>query len=107
MRFTEPELLNLFLRKEAMIESPVIKEIVEDATLLTWRSAIEEAVTTRAWQLSADARARLQGLKDEGKMRGLLRFAMTGPSLEAFVERLGQDTTPPAKPVSSRRKRKD
>lgn len=88
-----------------MIESPVIKEIYDNARLLTWRKAIEEALLVRMGKLSDDARARLQGLVDEDKVCGLFRYAMVCPTLDAFVDRLNQETTPKP-PTSSRRKRK-
>ena len=106
VKFVEPGLLDLFLRSEAMIESPVIKDIHDSAVLLGWRKAIEAALASREMNLSADGRARLAGLKDEAAMEGLLRLAMGCPALEAFVERLTEETTPAPKPTSSRRKRK-
>ena len=68
--------------------------------------AHEDVLLARLGKLSDDARARLQGLVDQDKVRALARFAAVCPTLEAFVERLNQETTPPATPTSSRRKRK-
>jgi predicted transposase YdaD len=105
VKFADKGLLDLFLRSEAMIESPVIKEIVEEVQAARTRQGIEEVLKARLGQLSDDGRARLRGLADDEKLMALLRFASVSPTLEAFVERLNRETTP-AEKVSSRRKRK-
>jgi hypothetical protein len=97
-------LLDLFLRSDAMIESPVTKEIYEMGLAARGRRDIERAILTRFGPLPDDARARLQGVSDETALDGLLTFAILCPTREAFVERLNRETTP--EKASSRRKRK-
>jgi hypothetical protein len=106
LKFVEQGLLNLLMRREAMIESPEIKEIVEEAQAAQARKDIERVILTRFGKLSDDARARLQGVTAEKTLDDLHTYAILCPTQEAFVERLTKETTPPPKPVSSRRKRK-
>jgi hypothetical protein len=89
-----------------MIESPLIKEIYEKGQAVGRRESIEAAIQLRFGQLPDDARARLQGVTEDDRLRELHRFAITCPTKEAFVERLVRETTPPPAPTSSRRKRK-
>jgi hypothetical protein len=106
LRFPQQELLDLFGGSRAMIDSPLIRELVEGTDRQRQRTDIEDAIQVRFGALSDDGRARLQGLTDETILRGLFRFAIVCPTLEAFLERLAQETTPPTRPPSTRRPRK-
>ncbi len=70
------------------------------------RKWIEDAIRVRFAPLSDSARASLEGLSEEKKLDALHKFAILCPTLEAFLERLAKETTPPPAPVSSRRSRK-
>jgi hypothetical protein len=89
-----------------MIESPLMKEFAEKIELQRRRKVIEEIVGERVGKMPDSARARLEGLNDETKLHSLLLFAGVCQTLEAFLERLEKETTPPPAPVSSRRPRK-
>jgi hypothetical protein len=89
-----------------MIESPLIKEIVEQTDRERQRKAVEEVIRVRFGALSDSARASMAGLKDEAKLNALLGFAAICPTLEVFLERLAKETAPAPAPVSSRRSRK-
>ncbi len=106
LRFPQQALLDLLVGSRAMIESPLFKEIVEKAEHQTWRKAIEALIQGRFGALSESARASLEGLKDEAKLRALHLFAGLCPTREAFLERLAKETTPAPAPVSTRRGRK-
>jgi hypothetical protein len=106
LRFPGQEFLDLFGGSRAMIESPLIKEIVENTEYQTWRKAIERVIRRRFDPLPDAARASLEGLNDESKLLALLDFASVCRTLEAFLEQLAKETTPPPTPVSSRRSRK-
>jgi predicted transposase YdaD len=106
LRFPQQEFLDLFGGSRAMIESPLIKEIVEQAQQQTRRTIIEEDIKDRFGPLPDSARASLEGVTDPDMLRVLRRFANTCSTLEAFLERLAQETTPAPAPVSSRRQRK-
>jgi predicted transposase YdaD len=106
LRFPQRELLDLFGGCRAMIESPLIKEIVENTDRKRQRAMIEAAIQVRFGALPEAARASLEGLKEEATLDALHRFAIVCPSLEAFLERLARETTAPPRPTSSRRPRK-
>ncbi len=106
LRFPQQVFLDLLGGSQAMIESPLIKEIVEKADRKRQRKDIDDVVRQRLGALPDSARASLEGLADEGKLHALLLFASVCPTLEAFLERLAKETTPASTPVSSRRSRK-
>jgi hypothetical protein len=106
LRFPQQVFLDLLGGSRAMIESPLIKEIVEKARAETRQKDIEEDIRVRFGALPDNARASLQGLTDKEKLGTLRRFANTCATLEAFLERLAKETTPAVTPVSSRRSRK-
>jgi hypothetical protein len=106
LKFVQPSFFELFGGERAMIESPYFQGFLDRKERETRQLDIEETILVRFGKLSDDARARLQGVTEEAKLRDLLRFAAICLSLEAFVERLTKETTPSPTPVSSRRKRK-
>jgi hypothetical protein len=106
LRFPQRTLLDIFGGSRAMIESPLIKEIVAKAEHNTWRKAIERQIRRRFSPLPDSARASLEGLNDEKKLMALHDFAGVCSTLEVFLEQLAKETTPPPAPVSSRRPRK-
>jgi hypothetical protein len=107
VKFKDRALLELFRRSEAMIESPLIKAFFEKGQVTSRRQDIEEAILVRFGQITDDARARLQGLSEDKHLRELLRFAILRRTMEAFIARLNQMTTPTPAPTSSRRKREN
>jgi hypothetical protein len=105
LRFST-ELLEIFGGSQAMIESPLMKEFAEQIDRKRQRKSVEDAIRVRFGALSDSARASLEVLSDENKLDALHQFAIICPTLEAFLERLAKETTPPPAPVSSRRSRK-
>lgn len=106
LKYQDQKLFDLFGGVNAMIESPRIEQIVSQRERQGQQRFVEAVILARFGQLSDDARARLQGVQEEAKLEALNRFAAVCPSLEAFVERLEAETTPPPAPKSSRRKKK-
>jgi hypothetical protein len=106
LRFPQQKFLELLGGSQAMIESPLIKEIVEQADRKRQRRSVEDAVRVRFGALSANARASLEGMNDENKLDALFQFAIVCPTLEAFLQRLAMETVTPPPPRSSRRARK-
>jgi hypothetical protein len=106
LRFPQQEFLDLLGGSRAMIESPLIKEIVEKTRAETRQKDIEEDIQARFGPLPESARASLEGLTDKAKLGTLRRFANTCLTMEAFLERLAKETAPAPAPISSRRPRK-
>ncbi len=106
LRFPQQALLDILGGSRAMIESPLFKEAIEKAGHQTLRMAIEDLIRGRFSALSDNARASLEGLHDQDRLRALHLFAGLCPTLEAFLERLAKETTPRPAPVSSLRSRK-
>ena len=81
-----------------MIESPLMKEFAEKIELQTRRTDIEDMIQGRFSALSDSARASLEGLNDQAKLRGLLLFAGLCKTKEEFLERLAEDAAACASP---------
>ncbi len=86
------KLLELFGGSQAMIESPLIQEIVEQADRKRQRKSVVDAIRVRFAPLSDIARVSLDMLNDENKLDDLFQFAITCKTLEAFLERLAKET---------------
>jgi hypothetical protein len=106
LRFGGQQFLDLFGGSRAMIESTLIKEIVEKTEHQTLRTAIEDLIKGRFTALPENARATLEGLNDPTRLRALILFAALCRSLDEFLERLVKETASPPARRSSRRSRK-
>ena len=67
--------------------------------------AIERNIKGQRFGPAEQRAGELEGLNDEDKLLALFDFAITAPTLEAFLEQLAKETTPVPAPVSSRRPR--
>ena len=106
LRFPGQEFLDLFGGSRAMIESPLMREFAAQIDRQRQRKSVEDVIQVRFGALPQGARASLESLNDEATLDALLRFAAVCLTLDAFLERLAQETTPAPAPVSSRRRRK-
>jgi hypothetical protein len=106
LRFPQQTLLDIFGGSRAMIESPLIKEIVAKAEHQTLRTAMEDLIRGRFAALPDNARASLEGMHDQARRRSLHLFAGLCPTLEAFLDRLAKEATRSPHTVTPRRSRK-
>lgn len=93
---------------KAMIESPLIQEIVEESDRAGQVKAILRVLETRWGAVTPAITAGLEQVKAEEKLDRLTRQAVICPSLQAFEVALHQElpAPPPASTRGKRRSRK-
>jgi hypothetical protein len=88
LRYNNPALLTIFGGSQAMIESPLIDEIVTRAKCEGQRKAIVKFLTTRLGPVPAELVAHLQTIADEARLDELAGWAASCPDLDAFRAQL-------------------
>jgi hypothetical protein len=88
LRYNEPAFLAIFGGRQAMIESPLIKEIVAEAKAETKHNDILRVLRARLGPLPHDVDPLLRGVSDLQKLDELLDFAAQCPDLETFRAKL-------------------
>ncbi len=76
-----------------MIESPWLKEIVEEQDAKSRRQDIEEVLSARFGTVPAEVKAGLQSVTDPSRLLELVRWAARCPDLDAFRARLSTAPT--------------
>jgi hypothetical protein len=84
LRYNDPRLLTILGGKQAMIESPLINEIVAEKT----QNAIVEFLRARFDEVPEGIVERLRRITSEKKLTTLIRHAAQCPNLESFRKRL-------------------
>jgi hypothetical protein len=84
LRYNDPKLLAILGGKQAMIESPLIKEIVAENR----QEDIVEILRTRFGNVPEEMVERLRKISADRKLRALLKHAVGCPNLESFRKRL-------------------
>jgi len=88
LRYNEPQLLAIFGGRQAMIESPLIQEIMQETVVKTLQEAILQMLAARFGAVPPELTGRLNALHDEPLLRKLVRSAATCPDLKTFGEQL-------------------
>jgi hypothetical protein len=88
LRYNDPALLALFGGSRAMIESPLIQELVDERIQGVMHSVIPKILEKRFGTIPPDVAARLQAVLDPSKLQDLSIQAATCPDLEAFQAQL-------------------
>jgi hypothetical protein len=105
LHFDRPEWLDILGGRNAMIESPLIQEIVEESARSGGVKLMLHILRGRFGRVPAAVSAALEQMKDEAKLLRLGLSAATCASLQAFEEALRQELPSPA-PASTRGKRR-
>ena len=104
LHFNKPEWLEILGGSKAMIESPLIQEIVAESERSGHVKAIRLFLEERFGAVTPTVAAGLELVKDGEKLARLTRRAAACSSLQAFEEALRQELPAPP-PVSTRGKR--
>jgi hypothetical protein len=88
LRYNDPALLALLGGSRAMIESPLIQELMDQNAQETLHMAILKVLATRFGVVPPEIAASLQAVQDESKLQDLISRAVTCPDLEAFRSQL-------------------
>jgi hypothetical protein len=105
LHFDRPEWLEILGGRQAMIESPLIQEIVAESKLEERVGAILDVLRERFGAVTPAVTAGLEQVKEKEKLVRLTRHAVTCASLQQFEERLRAELPPP-RPASTRGKRR-
>jgi hypothetical protein len=105
LHFDRPDWLDILGGRKAMIESPLIQEIVAESERTGRVKSTVDVLETRFGRVTATITAGLEQVKEDEKVVRLLRQAVVCPSLQAFEELLRQELPAP-RPVSTRGKRR-
>ena len=105
LHFDKPEWLEILGGMKAMIESPLIQEIVDESNRAGQVKAILRVLGARFGAASPSVTAGLQQVKDEKKLDRLTRHVATCESLQSFEEALVREL-PALPPPSTRGKRR-
>jgi predicted transposase YdaD len=104
LHFDKPEWLEILGGRRAMIESPLIQEIVEESERAGRTKTIVEVLEARFGTVPPAITAGLEQVKEGEKLRRLTRQAAVCQSLQAFEGDLHKELSAPA-PASTRGKR--
>jgi hypothetical protein len=88
LRYTEEHLLAILGGKQAMIESPLVREFVTEAVTNSKQEDILTILRARFEAVPAETEARLRTVEDADQLKALLSFAALCPDLVAFQARL-------------------
>jgi hypothetical protein len=88
LRYNDPDLLAILGGERAMIESPLIKEIVAENTQKARQEAIVEFLHARFGAVPDAITEAISTVRAERKLKALIKHAAQCPDLEAFRRRL-------------------
>lgn len=84
LRHNDPALLAILGGKQAMIESPVLIELLQEREREVRQSDILAALRRRFGNVPDELASRVRGVQDISRLQGLLEIAVDCPSLDAF-----------------------
>ena len=105
LQFNKPHWLEIFGGRQAMIESPLIQEIVSESERAGRVKTIGCFLEARFGTVTPTVTAGLEQLKEDEPLVRLTRQAAICESLKAFEDGLRQELTAPT-PTSTRGKRR-
>jgi hypothetical protein len=84
LRFSQPELLDLLGGQKAMIESPLVQELLVKER----QEAIEDFLAARFGQVASELRKQLRAVENLKRLKKLTRVAAKCEDIEAFRRQL-------------------
>ncbi len=87
LRYNRGSIEAIFGRSGVMIESPWLKEIVEEREAEQQRKDLIDFLAARFDSVPAEVKAGLQTITDSGRLQELIRWAGRCPDLDAFRAR--------------------
>jgi hypothetical protein len=88
LRYNDPALLAIFGGRHAMIESPLIQELLAENTQATLHTAVLGILEARFGTAPLDLTQAVNAVTDQAKLRDLVKHAAVCPDLDAFRTRL-------------------
>ncbi len=84
LNYNDPKLLQILGGRDAMIESPVLKELMTETIRKTQRDAILEVLAGRFGREARSLRKSLKGIEDDRRLKKLLQESGKCRDLESF-----------------------
>jgi hypothetical protein len=88
LRYNDPGLLSIFGGSQAMIESPLIQELMSEVVAKERHKYIVGVLEERFGSVPQDILTALGAIQDAERLDQLNRWAVRCPDLEAFRQRL-------------------
>jgi hypothetical protein len=96
LRYNDPKLFQLLGGRKAMIESPVLKELLAENTRETLRKAILDILVVRFGSSGRRLQRSLELIEDESELRELVKVVGSCADLATFQARLRAGASPKA-----------
>ena len=88
LRYNDPGILSIFGGRQAMIESPLIQELMQEVAAERVHKAILRFLAARFGSVPPEVEAAVRAVQDESRLDNLVDWAALCPDLEAFRTRL-------------------
>ena len=88
LRYNDPGILSIFGGRQAMIESPLIQELMQEVVAERGHKYIVGVLEERFGSVPQDIITALGTIQEDERLGQLLRWAVRCPDLEAFRQRL-------------------
>jgi len=98
LRYNNPQLLGIFGGKEAMIESPVLQELIAEKIAESAQRLILSLLGDQFGNVPTDISVTLKAITNEDRLKQVIKAAARCPSLEDFRQQMSGPDTNGAKP---------
>ncbi len=88
LRYNNPKLFEILGGRRAMIESPLLQELIAERTRETMIANIMTVLITRFGANAETIESELKTINDEARLKGLIKHAVTARTLNSFRKQL-------------------
>jgi len=88
LNYNDPKLFQILEGRKAMIESPILKELLNDSERAGKRAAIIRVLVARFGSGAREIRALLRPIADDKRLDELTDLSATCPDVETFKKQL-------------------
>jgi hypothetical protein len=88
LRYNDPQLLTILGGSQAMIESPLIQELLEQRSKQVRNEAVLLILTERFGPVSERVASAVKSIQNNTELEALIRFAAVCSDVDAFLQRL-------------------
>jgi predicted transposase YdaD len=88
LRYNDPRLFNILGGRKAMIESPVLQEIIAEGRVQGRRESLVAVLTTRFGAIGDELESDLKSIEDEARLNELIKLSASCRSLKSFRKHL-------------------
>jgi len=92
LRYHDPQLLHILGGPQAMIESPLIQELLEQRSKQVRNEDLLLILTERFGAIPESVASAVKAIQNDAELPALIRFAAICPDLDAFLRRLESES---------------